>query len=224
MYSPSNLRRPSSVISETFSESVGICCNSIRPSSSLAFKIPGTSSKAFRRPLRSIPNRLDTSPAVFPRTKRHSISGECPRLSRTDETREILPLAKSRLTLTLPSVAETKTSVVPGNRLTARVAFIAQSGQSIPRICHSNCSIPSTANSASIKSAASAPSPAIGLTSSREPSSRTNSSTDSAFAIFFLPAPEILERILLTPSPSNPCIPEIALPSEPIVAELSLPD
>ena len=133
-----------------------------------------------------------------------STSGAWPRLSNTEETLETLPLARSISTLTVPSVAETTTLLTPGNRLVARVAFIAQSGQSIPSNCHSNSSAPSTTNSASIMDFESRWSPAIGSTFSREPSSSTNSSFErSGFAII-LREPVMIERTLSTTNPINP--------------------
>ena len=76
-----------------------------------------------------------------------------------------------------------------------------------------------------MKFAESALSPAaIGITFSREPSSRINSSTDATFAAFFSLVSEMLELILPIPSPSIPFMLEIKPPREPIEAEFSLTD
>ena len=62
---------------------------------------------------------------------------------------EVRPIEISMATLTRPSVADTLTSVTPGILFRTVVAFIAQSGQSIPRRPHSNSVIPSASISGS---------------------------------------------------------------------------
>ena len=124
-------------------------CSSILPSSRLTFRTPGMSISDDRSALRSIPSLAATSLGVRPTTPSHSTSGLCPRFSSTDEARDTCPLPMSRESLTEPSVAETLHCSIPGSLLTALVAFIAQSGQSIPLMAHSNSWTPSAARSAS---------------------------------------------------------------------------
>ena len=72
-----------------------------------------------------------------------SILGLCPRLSRTEHVLEILPLEISIEILAVPSVTDILQDLIPGSLLTAFVAFIAQSAQSIPLMFQSNSCIPS---------------------------------------------------------------------------------
>ena len=121
----------------------------MRPSSNRTSIIPGTSSRDERKPRRSMPRRFATPPGVSPTIAIQAISGLFPRLARTEFARETRPFARSNLNRTFPSATEMLTSSIPGSRLTALVAFIAQSGQSIPVIPHSNSNIPSAANTKS---------------------------------------------------------------------------
>ena len=182
-------------------------------------RTPGTSSKALRRPLRSIPNLRATSPEVFPWTRRHSTSGALPRLSSTEDTRDTRPRATSSSIRTLPSVADTTTSSIPGKRVTARVAFMAQSGQSMPRSGHSKRSTPSTTSSGATTASESDPGPAIGVTCAMEPSSRSNSSTGAAAAARFSREEAMRVRTAPTPPEMAPRRPVRSPPRESLESE-----
>ena len=119
---------------------------SILPSSILTPRIPGTPSNSFLSPLRSLPTLLAASLGVIPTTCDHSNPGLCPRLSRTDEALDILPLETSNPIRAVPFVTEMLQDSTPGSLLTALVAFMAQSGQSIPLMLHSKSWTPSGVN------------------------------------------------------------------------------
>ena len=129
-------------------------CSSILPSSRRTFSTPGMSIREDLSARRSIPSLAATSRGVRPTTLNQSTSGLCPRFSSTAEARDTCPLPTSRESLTEPSVADTLHCSMPGSLLTALVAFIAQSGQSIPLMPHSNSWTPSAARSASSTPAA----------------------------------------------------------------------
>ena len=124
-------------------------CSSILPSSRRTLRTPGMSIREDLSARRSIPSLVATSLGVKPTTLTQSSFGLCPRFSSTDEARDTCPLPTSSESLTEPSVAETLHCSMPGSLLTALVAFIAQSGQSIPLMSHSNSWTPSAARSAS---------------------------------------------------------------------------
>ena len=112
--------------------------NSIKPSSNLTANIPGTARSASLSPFRFVPRFFAASPGVTPIAWTQSILGLCPRLSKTEHDLEILPLEISSDILAVPSVTDILQDLIPGSLLTAFVAFMAQSAQSIPLMFQSN--------------------------------------------------------------------------------------
>ena len=111
----------------------------------------------FLRPLMSTPRRSAILSGLAPTALNHPISGSWPRLVRTEEARETVPSEMSWEITTVPSATEILQDWIPGSRLTARDAFIAQSGQSIPLIPQSNWKIPSNEISIPSESGGSTP-------------------------------------------------------------------
>ena len=97
----------------------------------------------FLKPLLSTPRRRAILSGSSPTALIHPMSGSWPRLVRTEEARETAPSEMSWEISTVPSATEILQDWMPGRRLTARDAFIAQSGQSIPLIPQSNWKMPS---------------------------------------------------------------------------------
>ena len=74
--------------------------------------------------------------AFRPTTSENSTSGGFPIDLSTEEACEAVPASKLISSFTFPSIAETEHVSVWAKRFNALYAFIAQSGQSIPRKGH----------------------------------------------------------------------------------------